>query len=382
MNLLAFINWDFKPEILEDPIKIVYYGPCWALSFIIGLYLITKMMKRDNAPDYFSDKILMYMMVGGIVGARLGHVFFYDWAEYKDNLIDIFKIWEGGLASHGGAIGILIANWLYARNVTKRTPTWSLDKIVVTVALAASLIRVGNLTNSEIIGTKSESSSAFFFEYAAKQRATRYMNWAAEGQIAINEMEIASTKDYVTEDNFNYPKGILTTSFTLNKPLTEQYVASLASHIENNLKEQYDYENHHIIGVTDEAPFNISVNGNNATFSIPVLIVPRIPTQIWEAAAYLVVFIFLFFAYWKLEFYKRDGLLFGLFMILMFSARFVIEFWKEKQAAAIDEEDLINMGQWLSIPGVLIGLYYVYRAFKNPAIDTTIQIEELNKNNK
>ena len=124
-----------------------------------------KMMENEDCPERWLDKILVYTVVATIIGARLGHVFFYDWDYYSKNLMEIPMVWKGGLASHGAAIAIIFAIWMYSKRVTKKSVFWALDKVVVTVAIAACFIRIGNLMNSEIIGHKSESSNAFFFQY-------------------------------------------------------------------------------------------------------------------------------------------------------------------------------------------------------------------------
>ena len=176
MDTLAFISWDVNPNIIESPIMIRYYGLLMAISFITGYYIVRKFLVNEGADAEWIDKFLFYTLIGGVVGARLGHVFFYDWKDYKDNLIDIFKIWEGGLASHGGAIGVIISTWLLSKRVTKKHILWALDKIVIATAIAACFIRVGNLMNSEIIGAKSDSESAFFFQYEAEKSIGRYFD--------------------------------------------------------------------------------------------------------------------------------------------------------------------------------------------------------------
>ena len=117
---LLFVTWTVEPDIISSPLTIRWYGVFFAGAFMTGYYILKKFFKAENASDEWLDSVLLYVMVGTILGARLGHVFFYDWDYYSKNLGDIVKIWEGGLASHGGGIGIIIALWLYSKRVTKK----------------------------------------------------------------------------------------------------------------------------------------------------------------------------------------------------------------------------------------------------------------------
>ncbi len=268
--ILNFITWAPNPEIFSlGPISIRYYGLLFALGFLLGYYILERMFRNERIPEFWLDKIFIYVMIATVVGARLGHVFFYGWEYYSQHPEDILKVWQGGLASHGGAIGILVAIWLYSKNVTKRSMLWTLDRLVVPVALAAVFIRTGNLMNSEIIGAETT------------------MPWG-----------------------FKFLK---------------------ATGIDN-----------------PEAP--------------------RHPAQIYEALVYLATFVYLLFLYWKKRAYRREGLMLGVLLIGVFAGRFFIEFFKETQEA-FEEGMALNMGQILSIPFVLWGVYLIYRAFKRPPVD-------------
>jgi prolipoprotein diacylglyceryl transferase len=124
------------------------------------------MFEADNAPEPWLDKCFLAMVIGTVLGARLGHVFFYDWEYYSQNLSEIPAVWNGGLASHGGAIGIILALYVFSRTVSHRSILWILDKVVVPTALAGCFIRLGNLMNSEIVGLPSDAAWAFLFERA------------------------------------------------------------------------------------------------------------------------------------------------------------------------------------------------------------------------
>jgi len=268
--IFNFITWAPNPEIFSlGPLSIRYYGLLFAMGFLLGYYILERMFRYERIPEFWLDKIFIYVMIATVVGARLGHVFFYGWEYYSQHPEDILKVWQGGLASHGGALGILVAIWLYSKNVTKRSMLWTLDRLVVPVALAAVFIRTGNLMNSEIIGAETTVSWGFKF-----LKATGIDNPEA----------------------------------------------------------------------------------------------PRHPAQIYEALVYLVTFVYLLFLYWKKKAYRREGLMLGVLLIGVFAGRFFIEFFKENQEA-FEEGMTLNMGQILSIPFVIWGIYLIYRAFKRPPVD-------------
>ncbi len=261
-TIFSYITWDVSPDIVNiGPITLRWYGLLFASGFLVGLYIVRRMFEAEKAPEAWLDKAFIYVVIGAVVGARLGHVFFYDWPHYSQNLAEIPMVWKGGLASHGGAIGILIALWLFSVRVSKRSMLWILDKVVVPTALAGCFIRLGNLMNSEIVGIPSDAPWAFLF---------------------VN-----------------------------GRP---------------------------------------SISGE-----------PRHPVQLYESISYLIIFFILFRTYWKTNAIQKPGFVFGLFLALVFSARFVLEYYKHSQGGLENTLGLFSTGQWLSVPFVLIGLFYVFR---------------------
>ena len=162
-QILNFITWDCNPDLISSPITIRWYGLMFAIGFILGAWILSKMFKHEGERSSWVDSIFVIVVICTIVGARLGHVFFYAWDYYSQHPSEILKVWEGGLASHGGAIGILIGICLYSYFVTKRSPLWTLDRLVVPVALVGGLIRLGNLFNSEIFGHVTTLPWGFYF---------------------------------------------------------------------------------------------------------------------------------------------------------------------------------------------------------------------------
>ena len=162
--ILDFITWEASPVIFSiGPLALRWYGLAFAIGFIIGYNIVAKMFKHEGAPEKWLGILLTYVVVATIIGSRLGHVFFYQWDYYSQHPGEIFKIWEGGLASHGGVIGNFIAVWLFSIFVTKKSVSWTVDRLVVPVAMVAGLIRLGNLMNSEIYGGVTDLPWGFIF---------------------------------------------------------------------------------------------------------------------------------------------------------------------------------------------------------------------------
>ena len=161
--MLDFITWTVSPNLYDGFVTVRWYGLMFAIGFLIGYEVVYRIFKHEGAPERWLGSLFIYVVVATIVGARLGHVFFYDWTYYKEHLGEIFKVWEGGLASHGGTVGILLAVWIFSKHITKRPMLWTLDRLVVPVGLVAALIRIGNLMNHEIYGCATDLPWAFSF---------------------------------------------------------------------------------------------------------------------------------------------------------------------------------------------------------------------------
>lgn len=173
--VLNYITWNVDPVAFSlGSLQVRWYGICWALGFLFGYLLMNKVYKKEKMPEGELDSLLIYMLVSTVIGARLGHCLFYEPEYYLSHPVEILKIWEGGLASHGGAIGILIGLWLYVRRFNRKTDKkkgekaritylWMLDRIVIPVCLVGAFIRLGNVFNSEIYGTPTTLPWGFVF---------------------------------------------------------------------------------------------------------------------------------------------------------------------------------------------------------------------------
>lgn len=161
--MLNYITWTANPILIDSFIDIRWYSLMFLIGFLVGYKIVEKMFRREGAKESWLSSLLMWVVAGTIIGARLGHVLFYEWEQYSQNPIDILKIWEGGLASHGGAIGVIIAVLLFSRFTTHKSPLWTFDRLVVAIAFVGGLIRIGNLFNHEIYGHATDLPWAFSF---------------------------------------------------------------------------------------------------------------------------------------------------------------------------------------------------------------------------
>jgi len=257
--------WNIDPDIIAIGfIRIRWYGIMFALSFILGYQIMKWIYVREQKNIENLDQLLLYLMVGTIVGARLGHCLFYDPGYYLSNPAKILAVWEGGLASHGGGIGVLLSLYLYKRKIND-SYLWLLDRIAIPTALAATFIRIGNLFNSEIIGIPTQVPWAVIFKRVDS--------------------------------------------------------------------------------------------------------IPRHPAQLYEALSYILVFFILIFMYKKGKQKLKNGLIFGVFLTLIFITRFFIEFVKASQES-YSLDFWMSTGQILSIPFIITGVVLVYSALKPCLPDT------------
>lgn len=352
--MLNYIIWDWDPEIFSlGFLHIRYYGLLFAAGFAIGYQILKKVFLKEGTKIEWLDSLLMYVLAGTVIGARLGHCLFYEPAHYLSHPIDILKVWEGGLASHGGAIGILIALWMYSRKVTKKPMWWTMDRLALVVGIAGCLIRVGNLANSEIYGHATDSD--FGFVHVHDSYFGRY----------INEDKIAK---YL--DDYEFEKGTdvdgkqqATITLQYNRYIkTEQDARSLTEYRIKPLLKHRTGSDGSDPNLYIEEDSQISYSNTNGRYSavVPVVVIPKHPTHIYEAACYLFTFLLLMFIY-KKGGLNKPGLIFGLFFFCIFGARFFIEIIKENQVAT-EVGKALNNGQKLSIPFIIGGLYFAAKA--------------------
>lgn len=320
MYFLGF-NWNPEGTLFKlGFIQIKYYNLLWIAAFVVGWFIMKRIFQNEKKSMEKLDSLFIYTVVSIMLGARLGHVFFYDWDYYKNHLAEIllpirenaneslFGIINGyeftgftGLASHGATIAAILGVWLYTRKWKDINMLWLLDRLVIPSAIGACFVRLGNFFNSEINGKVVDES--FFL-------ATRFIRDS-------DDMPAYKAMGYTNEQSAN-----------------AAYKA-----IEHNP----DFTN-----ILESIPF-------------------RHPAQLYEAICYVFVFITLYLLYWKTDKKDKTGYLFGLFMVLLFVVRFVVEFFKKSQGGFEESLGLLSTGQWLSIPMIIIGLYFMFRPTSSKA---------------
>ena len=344
--MIATILWDFPNHIPIAGFELRFYSLMFIISFVLGQYGMQYVFKKENVNPKLMDSLVYWMVGATIIGARLGHVFFYDWGYYKNHLGEILMVWKGGLASHGAAISIVLTMIWWSQRIAKKHPIWTLDRIVIVVALAGGFIRMGNWFNSEIYGAPANSSVETVFVEAGRASIER-----GYGE-NIRSLTFDETGTVFTTDSLNYP--VLEAQFRfigLNENQTGEYVNNYLARILNATSK----DNANILSYPD-ATAKVYTDENGAFASINVLGVPRYPTQLFEAAAYWLIFVILAFLYLKTNAKNRRGFIFGAFLIGVFGFRFFVEYYKEIQVS-FETSMSLNMGQWLSIPLVISGFY-------------------------
>lgn len=284
--MLSAIIWDIDPVLIPfGDGGIRWYGLLWAVGLYVCWALNERMYKQENCPAEWPDQLFFWMAAGVIIGARLGHCWFYEWHQYGapwhlfgweftyrnpyiEHPMRLLRVWEGGLSSHGGAIGLITAAILLNKYRYSRYPQfgtswlWILDRLSIGVGLTGALIRLGNLFNSEIYGGPTDLPWGFIF--------------VRDGQT-----------------------------------------------------------------------------------------VPCHPTQIYEMIYCLIGFAVTYALYHKTDARRREGLLLGVFLEIVFFTRFCLEFIKNDQEA-FEANHLLNMGQLLSLPFIALGIYLIIRAYRRP----------------
>jgi phosphatidylglycerol---prolipoprotein diacylglyceryl transferase len=274
--MLAYITWDADPVLFSvkafslfglniGPFEIRWYGLLFAAGFLLGMQIMTHIFRKEKKPQEDLDALLIYMVLATVLGARIGHYLFYEPEVLFKNPLEVILPPYRGLASHGAAVGILSALWLYSRRkssqLTSQTFLWTTDRIVIVVALAGACIRLGNLMNHEIVGLQTTVPWGFIFKY-----------------------------------NNEYPTNV-----------------------------------------------------------------PRHPAQLYEALSMLALFAVLLALWNRMKETTPRGLLLGIFLIWCFGLRFFYEYLKENQVS-FENGMFLNMGQILSIPAVLLGIYFVVQS--------------------
>lgn len=369
--MIAYIVWDPMKEIIRGIQPPVWYSVLFALGFIISYQFVVHFFKKEGKDPQNVDTLTVYMVLATIIGARLGHLLFYEPNRFLEDPLIFFRTWEGGLASHGGAFGILFAMFLYRNyyvdperfnplkfkfriKFTKlkrkgQSYLWILDRIVIVTAMTGAFIRMGNFVNSEIIGKPSETDFGVVFG--------RIAELYIEEQIPGIESAEAS-KGNSTE---RPASGIVPVDIKVifeDVRLAEQDARNRVERVRSIL--QYGPVKQHYSEPSRALSYEMSLENRKQVATIHTFGIARHPTQVYEAATCVIIFLILLAIWMKYKEKTPEGLLFGLFLILIFGLRFFHELFKENQEAF--EDDLaLNMGQSLSIPLILVGVFVLVR---------------------
>lgn len=357
MIIAQYIVWDPNPIILTlGPLKIVYYGLLFALGFLISQQILFYIFRKEGKPEKDVEVLTIYMVIATIIGARLGHVLFYEPEIYLADPIKILKINEGGLASHGATIGILIALYLYSKKKKGQSYLWVLDRLVIVIALTGALIRFGNFINSEIIGLPTQTHSGVVFG--------RQIEEAVEYNFAeIEDAEISASEKTSTDPN------MVPLALELKFLKVQYEEPAIRSYIENSIKNlliTYNTvdEPHTFVDPTKELEYSLSQGNGQFLAIIDIQGIARHPAQLYESFSCLILFFALFWLWNKKKENTPEGLFFGIFLIVIFGLRFLYEFLKENQVS-FEDNLALNMGQWLSIPLVIAGIIIIIYVLKN-----------------
>lgn len=358
LSTILTFTWEFEQGISIGPITLRYYSLLFALAFIAGYLIMQRIFRKESIPQEWLDTLLTYVVVATVVGARLGHVFFYEWDYYSKNIIDIFKVWEGGLASHGAAIAIIIALMMYSKKVSKKSVFWVLDRAVITIALAGCFIRMGNMANSEIYGAIGNSSIETVYLQPTKDRILRNF----EGVEFVEFEKTGEIQNHI--DLGQFPVYQMKVYF--QSQASKEYIENVLQVSLPRYLSSFDIDNQTVVpSKSDSAQNDLVIKDVNQykMAEIPVLGVPRYPTQIIESLAYLLIFLVLYTLFYRTDIKYAQGRLFGLFLIGVFGFRFFVEFFKANQVE-FEQNLQLNMGQWLSIPLVVAGFIVFFKAKK------------------
>ncbi len=285
-----------------------YYSLMFVIAFGLGWYIMKHIYERENIPIEKLDSLFIYTVFATLIGARLGHVFFYDWDYFKDHKLEILLPFRfephfeftgfAGLASHGAAIAIILVMYYYSKKIIHKPILWILDRIIIPVTCGGIFVRLGNFFNSEIVGHETASSLGIRF----------------------------------IQDKYTPGEAMRLTNI-------------------NNATEAYK-----------------AIESNPQFAPLLENVIPKHPAQLYEAFGYIFVFLILFFLYWKTNVREKLGFLFGLFLVLLWTVRFIVEYVKESQGGFENELGLFSTGQWLSIPFIIVGLILLIRAKKQDPI--------------
>ena len=296
--------WNPSEGFSLGPITIRFYSLMFVVAFGLGWYIMKQIFVKEKISLDKLDSLFIWTVIATLLGARLGHVFFYDWEYFRNNPMEIllpvkfepsfhFTGFQG-LASHGAAIAIIIAMYFFSKKVVHKPMLWVLDRVVIPVSCGAVFVRLGNFFNSEIVGN-----------------------------VTTSQFGVKFLRDKFSSADVIRMTGIEDANSAYHAIATDPKYADLLS-------------------------------------QVPL----KHPAQLYEAFCYIFVFAILMFLYWKTNYKEKYGLIFGFFLVMLWTVRFFVENVKESQGGIEESLGLFSTGQWLSIPFILVGLVFIFLAEK------------------
>ena len=376
--MLNYIIWNAVPEIVSG-YSVRWYGLLFAAGFIVSQQILFYIYRQEGKPEKDIETLTIYIIIATIIGARLGHVLFYEPQIFLEDPLSVFLPFKihpefkftglQGLASHGGAAAILFAIWLYTRydikfkkfrfSATKvkregQNYLQVLDRLVIVVAITGCFIRFGNFMNSEIVGLPTHTDYGVVFArnvtetltggrspIAGVSYAKDHSREPREGYLPITMEIIFKDLGYEEADIERYLNGTLKNALTSNSYATENIFEPTNESLDYTLNKRRDL-------------FVATIK----TYGIA-----RHPAQLYESISSFLLFVFLFALWYRKKNDLRTGSIFGIFLVVLFGLRFFYEFLKENQVSFEDDIPL-NMGQWLSIPLVAAGIIVLANAYR------------------
>ena len=355
-NFIGVILIDFDPVLYKwDHLSLTIYGVLFAAGFAISRYVVKYMFLREGCWRIEADMLLVYMIVGTAIGARLGHVIFYE-PHLLNSFTSALMMWKGGLSSHGTSIGILVAvalytyHWDFTQRTFIRTEREGysylqyIDRMVIVVALGGCFIRVGNFVNAESLGKPSSNFFGVIHSWPLERDILSHV-----GSIDEMEVSLGRSDSLVLLFHFN------------NRVRDSRVVAGYRQNVIENRLQVLARNKGNNYGAY--APIIMKKHLDHFDLSTAVKGIPRHPVQLYEALVYLILFLSLILLWYQFHSTLSIGRIFGIFLVVLFGSRVLLEFFKEE--TSMFNFSWLNMGQMLSIPFLLLGIYLCYETSKS-----------------
>ncbi|MCW5910737.1 MAG: prolipoprotein diacylglyceryl transferase [Cyclobacteriaceae bacterium] len=364
MMVFNYLIWNASPEIFSiGSFGLRWYGLLFAVGFLLSQQVMYYIFRKEGKREKDVDTLTVYMVVATILGARLGHVIFYQPELFIQDPLSIILPFEfspfrftglQGLASHGAAFAVLFALWLFSRKKIHQISFLQIvDRVVIVTALIGALIRLGNFFNSEIIGLPSTNPLSVVFI----NRVTESIKDKKDSPVEYVKVE--RNKELPEGSNGRVPIFI----YVVFKPGVDQ--ARAQSYLDSDVAYYINYFTEYVDNQRKGLNYKSDTDGaGNITARISTLGIARHPAQLYESISCVILFVILFLIWNHRKENTPTGLIFGVFMIILWGLRFAYEFLKEDQVA-FEQDMTLNMGQILSIPLFVAGIIILIRALRN-----------------